>query len=338
MSPRAAADRPLPAVATEVLAGIYQHRLLSTSQLHALYTPTAGPRWTRKVLALLADRGLIDRMHGPGRLSLWFLTDYGAETVETAGPRAESRRRLVGIAQAEGPLRNHTLRVNDVGIAFVRAARERGDECGPESWRHEVAHPISLARGRRPPELAVADALLTYLQASGDGSLALHQRWIELDRGTARPAEHLAAKITAYTRLRHFAPTSGSAGETPEQPLWRSQYRAWPHLLIVLADQSRERMRQRIQRTLVLHQSDPAHRGASTIPLSFVALEDLTNQGPFAPVFTSAEHPGQPVDWLGQPQPQGQVKGHAHHHTISDPPPMASQTSRLLRGATSARR
>jgi hypothetical protein len=299
MSPRAAGDRPLPAIATDVLVGIYQHRLLSTSQLHALYTPAARPRWTRRVLALLADRGLIDRTQGPGRLSLWFLTDYGAETVETAGPRAESRRRLVGRAQAEGPLRTHTLRVNDVGIAFVRAARARGDECGPESWRHEIAHPISLARGRRAPELAVADALLTYLETGNDGSLALHQRWIELDRGTARPAEHLATKISAYTRLRYFAPPTPSTGQAPE-PLWRSHYRAWPHLLIVLADQSRERMRLRIQRTLVLYQSDPAHRGSSTIPLSFVALEDLVSHGPFAPIFTTTDH--QPVDWLGQPQ------------------------------------
>jgi Replication-relaxation len=302
MSPRAAGDRPLPAVTTEVLAGIYQHRLLSTSQLHDLYTPTARPRWTRRVLALLAARGLVDRTQGPGRLSLWFLTEYGAETVETAGPRAENRRRLVGSAQAEGPLRKHTLRVNDVGIVFARAAREHGDECGPESWRHEVAHPIALARGRRPPELVVADALLTYLQTGRDGSLALHQRWIELDRGTARPAEHLAAKISAYTRLRNFAPPVSGA-EQPPQPLWRSHYRAWPHLLIVLADQSRERMRQRIQRTLALHQSDPANRGASPIPVAFVALDDLANEGPFAPIFTSAEHPSQTVDWLGQTRP-----------------------------------
>lgn len=301
MSPRAADDRPLPAVATEVLSGIYQHRLLSTTQLHALYTPHARPRWTRRVLGLLAARGLVDRAQGPGSLSLWFLTEYGAETVETAGPRAETRRRLVGLAQAEGPLRNHTLRVNDVGIAFVHAARDRGDECSPESWQHEVAHPISLARGRRPAKLAIADALLTYLQIGEDGSLAMHQRWIELDRGTARPAEHLAAKISAYTRLRYFAPPAGSADQ-PAEPLWRNHYRAWPHLLIVLADQSRERMRQRIQRTLVLHQSDPSHRGASVIPLAFVALEDLTSQGPFAPIFTAAEHPDQPVDWLGQPQ------------------------------------
>jgi hypothetical protein len=301
MSPRVAGDRPLPSVATEVLAGIYQHRLLSTKQLHALYTPHAKPRWTRRVLGLLAERRLVDRAQGPGSLSLWFLTEYGAETVETVGPRAEPRRRLVGPAQAEGPLRKHTLAVNDVGIAFVRAARERRDECGPESWRHEIAHPISLARGRKPAEMAVADALLTYLQTGEDGSLALHQRWIELDRGTARPAEHLAAKISAYTRLRYFALTGS---EESGEPLWRSSYRSWPHLLIVLAGQSRERMRLRIQRTLVLHQSDPANRGGAAIPLAFVALEDLQRQGPFAAIFTAAEHPTKPVDWLGQPQPK----------------------------------
>jgi hypothetical protein len=187
----------------------------------------------------------------------------------------------------------------------VRAARERGDECGPESWRHEIAHPISLARGRRPPDMAVADALLTYLQTSEDGSLALHQRWIELDRGTARPAEHLAAKISAYTRLRYFTPPGGSTTDQPADPLWRSYYRSWPHLLIVLADQSRERMRLRIQRTLVLHQSDPAHHEAGAIPLSFVALDDLLRQGPFAAIFTTVERPGEPADWLGQPPKKG---------------------------------
>ena len=304
MSARLAGDRPLPAVATEVLAGLYQHRLLSTSQLHALYTPQARLRWTRRVLGLLATRGLVDRAQGPGTHSLWFLTEYGADTVETAGPRAEPRRRLVGSAQAEGPLRKHTLRVNDVGVAFVRAARERGDECGPESWRHEIAHPISPARGRRPAELAVADALLTYLQTGEDGSLALHQRFIELDRGTARPAEQLAAKITRYTRLRYYTPPTGSA-DASDEPLWRNYYRSWPHLLIVLADQSRERMRLRIRRTLALHQSDPAHRRTGAIPLSFVALDDLTRQGPFAPIFTTAERSDQPVDWLGQPPREG---------------------------------
>jgi hypothetical protein len=180
----------------------------------------------------------------------------------------------------------------------------------------------------------VADALLTYLQIGDGGGLTLHQRFVELDRGTARPAEQLANKITCYARLRHYA-ASGAL----ERPLWRSYYRAFPQLLIVLADQSRERIRSRIQRTLALHESDPilpvgdpastgmgceptrqragagpesdptqprAREGARNdravaFPVFFVALEDLTKQGPFAPIFISAEHPGDPVDWLGRP-------------------------------------
>ena len=218
----------------------------------------------------------------------------------TAGPRAETRRRLVGTAQAEGPLREHTLRVNDVGIAFVRAARELGDECGPESWRHEIAHPISPARGRRPADQAVADALLTYLQTGKDGSLALHQRWIELDRGTARPAEHLAGKITRYTRLRYHPPAAprthpasrcGAATTARAAPVDRARRPVT------------RAMRLRIQRTLVLHQSDPA-RGPGRDPPLVVALDDLTRHGPFAPIFTTAERPGQAVDWLGEPQPK----------------------------------
>jgi hypothetical protein len=286
-----------------MMASLHQHRLLSTKQLHALHAPGAGLRSTRRLLAPLLRRGLIDRVRGPGTLSLWYLAEHGAETLQAAGTLAEPRRRLLTPAQAAGPLRAHTLAVNDVGIAFVRAAREREDECGPDSWRHEIAHPIAPAHGRRPAELVVADALLTYLQIARDGALVLHQRFIELDRGTARPAELLASKITRYTRFRHYTPP-GDSTDVPARPLWRSYYRSFPHLLIVLADQSRERMRQRIQRTLLLHQSDPAKDHEGTIPVSFVTLQDLAEQGPFAPIFVSAEHPGQPVDWLGQPQPE----------------------------------
>ena len=294
---------PLPAVALEMMTSLYQHRLLTTKQLQTLHTPEAVMRSTRRILAPLFHRGLIDRVQGPGTLSLWYLTEHGAETLEAAGTLAEPRRRLLTPAQAAGPLRAHTLAVNDVGIAFVQAAREHGDECAPDSWRHEIAHPISPARGRRPAELVVADALLTYLQITKDKSLVLHQRFIELDRGTARPAEQLASKITRYARLRHYTPP-GDSTDAPGRPLWRSCYRSFPHLLIVLADQTSERMHQRIQRTLLLHHSDPAKDHEGTIPVSFVTLEDLARQGPFAPIFISAEHPGQPVDWLGQPQPK----------------------------------
>jgi len=300
VSARAGSDRALPGVAPAMLAGLYQHRLLTTTQLHALYTPHARLRWTRRVLESLRARGLVDRVQGPGTLSLWFTTDDGADAVETAGPRAEQRRRVTTQAQAEGLLRKHTIAVNDVGIAFTTAARERGDECDSDSWRHEIAHPISAGSARKPPQLVVADALLTYLQAADDGALILHQRFIELDRGTARPAEQLAAKITRYTRLRYYTPASAVAPDAPAEPLWRRYYRSWPHLLIVLADQSERRMHQRIQRTLALYESDPGKDHRIAIPVSFVSLDDLTAQGPFAPIFVTADQPDRPVNWLGQ--------------------------------------
>jgi hypothetical protein len=222
---------------------------------------------------------------------------------ESAGPRAEQRRRVTTQAQAEGLLRKHTLAVNDVGIAFTLAARERGDECGPDSWRHEIAHPISAGSVRKPPQLVVADALLTYLQTADDGALALHQRFIELDRGTARPAEQLAAKITRYTRLRYYTPTSAVAPDAPAEPLWRRYYRAWPHLLVVLADQSPRRIQQRIQRTVALYESDPGKDHRIAIPVSFVSLDDLMDTGPFSPVFVTADDPERKVNWLGEAPP-----------------------------------
>jgi hypothetical protein len=291
--------RPLPAVAPSVLAGLYQHRLLTTRQVHALYTPGAGDRWTRKVLDVLRCRELVDRVRGPGTLSCWYLTDDGAEAVEAAGPRGEQRRRVPTRAQAEGLLKRHTLAVNEVGIAFVAAARQRGDECGPDSWRHEIAHPISPGSVRRPAQLVVADALLTYLQTELDGSLVMHQRFVEVDRGTARPADQLAGKLARYTRLRTYAPSA----DEQAPPLWRSYYRAWPHVLIVLADQSPARVAQRITRVLALYESDPAKGSRRPIPFSFVSLPELTTRGPFAPIFTNPTS-AEPVDWLGRHSPK----------------------------------
>jgi Replication-relaxation len=329
-APARVIDRPLPAVAPAVLAGLYQHRLLTTRQVHALYTPTAGDRWTRKVLEVLKDRELVDRVRGPGTLSCWYLTDAGAEAVEAAGPRSEQRRRVPTRAQAEGLLKRHTLAVNQVGIAFVAAAHQRGDECGPDSWRHEIAHPISPGSVRRPAQLVVADAMLTYLQTGDDGSLVMHQRFVEVDRGTARPADQLAAKLARYTRLRTYTPST----EEQAEPLWRSYYRAWPHVLIVLANQSHARVTQRIARVLALYESDPAKGLRRAIPFSFVSLTDLTAHGPFAPIFTNPTS-AEPVDWLGnESQPPTRQEG-KNAEPITN---MASDTRRLLLGGSEARR
>ncbi len=53
MSPRKKNDRPLPPVAPAILVSLYQHRLLTTAQVHALHTPDDGIGWARRVLRLL---------------------------------------------------------------------------------------------------------------------------------------------------------------------------------------------------------------------------------------------------------------------------------------------
>jgi hypothetical protein len=292
----------LPTVAVEILESLYQHRLLTASQINQLHTPERTLRWTRRILTPLHEHGLIARAGGPHNYALWYLTDHGADTIEAISKRAERRRRLTSPQQAAGPLRAHTLAVNDVGIAFVRAARQREDESGPLSWRHEIAHPISPARPKRPAELLVADALLTYIQADGEQSIVLHQRFIELDRGTL-PAEQLAAKFTRYARLREHRPAT-TRGEAPARPLWSAYYRSFPSVLVVLADQTHAGARRRIQRTIALHNTDPERERHGTVPTLFVTLADLAAHGPFAPVFIDLQSPGRYVDWLGQPQPK----------------------------------
>jgi hypothetical protein len=286
--------RALPAVAVEVLESLHQHRVLTARQIHALHTPSSTVRWTRLVLAQLTGRGLAERVNGPRGSGLWFLTRQGVDTIHAAGTLAEPRRRVTTPAQAAGPLRAHTLAVNDTGIAFVEAARERaGDDCGPLSWRHEIAHPYIAGRGRNGTHLLIADALLSYLQATPDESLILHQRFIELDRGTI-PHEQLATKLARYAQLNHYS----IAKDTPEGPLWRAYYRTFPTVLVVLADQTPAAARRRVQKTIALYRSDPSQARYGTVPIAFTSLPELTTRGPFAPIFIPAEQPDHFTDWL----------------------------------------
>lgn len=302
---RHAKARALSTVAVEVLESLHQHRLLTVRQVHALHTPSTRPRWTYRILAGLAERGLTERVAGPHRQGLWFLTVHGADTIQAAGTLAEPRRRITTPEQAAGPLRAHALAVNDTGIAFVKAARERdGDGCGPLSWRHEIAHPYTAGRGRSGTHLVIADALLSYLQAAPDESLILHQRFIELDRGTI-PPDQLAAKLAHYALLNHYS----VAKDAPEGPLWRAYYRTFPPVLVVLADQTPAAARRRIQKTIALYRSDPSQGRYGIVPTSFTTLAELSARGPFAPIFIPADKPDHYRDWLGnthQHQPKGQ--------------------------------
>lgn len=289
----------LPRAAVEVLESIYQHRLLSTGHVHQLHTATSSRRWTQQLLNTLADRQLLGAVHGRGAAKLWFLSEAGADAVEAIPTRAEQRRKVVTPAQAAGQLQQHTLAVNDVGLTYVLAARERGDEFGPFSWRHEIAHPIGTAPGRRRGELLIADALLTYLQTDG-ASIQQHQRFLELDRGTI-PIDALLGKLHRYQRLRRYTPERPRAGHEPA-PAWRATYPSLPAVQIVLAHKPRRALEHRLQLLLALYASDPALHHDRHLHVVVALLEDLQRHGPFAPIWLRADDPSRRIDWLDLPR------------------------------------
>jgi hypothetical protein len=294
MTTEAAVPLALPALATEVMESLYQHRVLSTLQIHELHTPNAHRSFIRRLLDTLYDVGVADHASGAGRLKLWFLTKRGNDAVEVIGTRAEHRRKQVSAEQAAGPLRMHTLAVNHVGIAFVNAARARGDECGPLGWRHEIAHPITPRHNRRSGDMVIADALLTYTQQLPDRTLSVHQCFIELDRATI-PLQALCEKFDRYACLRDYMPEE--PGRDVRLSGWRAYYPTFPVVLVIFAHRDRKTLQRRMQNTIALHQGDHRTRRLGVL---VGLLEDLSEHGPFAPIFIDPQNPERYVDWLGQ--------------------------------------
>jgi Replication-relaxation len=286
----------LPGLATVLMESLYQHRVLSTIQIHDLHTPAAHKSFVRRILAALTAVGVVGHASGGGRLKLWYLTKRGTDAVEMIVTRAEYRRKQITSEQAAGPLRMHTLAVNDVGIAFVNAARQRGDDCGPLAWRHEIAHPIGPSRGKSPRDLLIADALLSYTEQGSDRTLAEHQCFVELDRATI-PVRALAEKLDRYASLRDYAPVR--YGERPDRG-WRANYAQFPGVLVVVAHRDRETLHRRMQNVIALNQTNDGTNGLHVL---IGLLEDLHEHGPYAPIFIDPGSPEQYVDWLCKPQP-----------------------------------
>ncbi len=297
----AAADRSLPRVgptAVEILESINQHRVLLTRQVHALHTPTTSRRWVERRLARLRSAGLAVGTWLPGRRLLWHLSERGAEAVAAIPSRAEARCKVFAPEQAAGALQEHTVAVNDVGIAFVRAARERRDECGPFAWFHEIAHPLGPPPGRRTSEQLIADAVLTYELAEAGGLTSIAYRFIEVDRAT-RSAFDLAQRIGRYARLYcHTIP--GEDGSGGSAPLWPRLYPVFPALLVVLAGRPKERLEERRRTVLALCDQNPDLAGTPEVEVSICLLDDLADRGPFASICRSIAEPRKQVNWLGE--------------------------------------
>ena len=289
-----AGGRTLAPVSGPVLESLYQHRVLSTRQLRAMHAPTASRRWMQRVMAALAHARLADFVRvGRGAPRLYHLTPAGADAVELIATRTEPRRRLVTAARAAGPLHAHTREVNDAGIAFMTAGRDRGDDCGPLAWRHEIAHPTGPARGRHGGPAVIADAVLTYLQHTTDGRLAFHYAFLEIDRAT-QPVDALATKLARYTALHTYIPKGQS------EPAWREHYPVFPLVLCLLSGAaSAEALRRRERTVLALCAADPKLADHPHVHLRVARLSELIAHGPFAAIFHAPTDPDIGVDWLG---------------------------------------
>ncbi len=253
-----------------------------------MHLPEVGVRQAQRLLAALGREGLADHAVGLGAQRVWFATSRGIEALRAAGA-LEGEPPLLDRRSAAGRLMAHTLAVNDVGVAFMGAARERGEEFGPLSWRHEIAHAMNAGRRRRH-RTKIADAVLTYLRAEA-GDTVVEQRFLELDRAT-RSVEGLARELALYSKLRRAEAPDGG-------PLWRERYPAFPSVLCVLGGSRADLLRRRRDAVAAFVGSDPAVRSSPHPAIRICLLEELCAVGPFAPILEEAREPGRAVDWLG---------------------------------------
>jgi hypothetical protein len=280
--------RSLPAVAADILESLQAHRLLTVQQLRALHTPDARLRWIQEVMARLVSLELVGFVHaGGGARRVYYLTDHGHHALAGHGQRPQRG----GAVHAASALNAHTIAVNDVGLAFASAARERGDEFGPLAWVHEVAHPIATAPGRRT-ELVIADAVLTYLQHLQGGGMAFHYRFLELDRAT-QPTAALAAKLSRYVQLLTYTTNKH------KEPRWHQSYPVFPEVLVILTGAPTPALQRRAKTVMALCQADPLLQRTPEVAISIAQLDDLVEQGPWAAIFDRLGT-DRPATWTGE--------------------------------------
>lgn len=291
-------------IAQQAAQVIYQHRLISTRQLHELITPHhTRAEYLRRQLHTLREAGLAEkvgrRVSGQVEL-LWWLTEKGATSVESVGLLPPRPYRMSPEA-ALGPLQEHTLATVESGVAFVDWARRLGHECGPLDWTPETAH-YYRDDARPGEELSlVPDAVLSYVHTDTQAQRTLLTFFIEVDR-TQMTIARLAQKLHAYAAYHSYTPQpAGRASayqRTSGTPAWRHRYPAFPRLLMVLTGASEERLARRIADLRSLAASDPTLT-ASGVRAGVTTLSQLRSHGPFEPIFTPVLGPAAPTDaWL----------------------------------------
>jgi hypothetical protein len=291
--------RGLPAQAIEIVASVAQHRALSAEQIRTIHMPGVRERWAQRVLARIGRAGLLAHAQTtsvPQRL--WFATALGLRAAKEQ-EALEGRPRLFSADEVVGPLQAHTVAVNEASICFLKTARERGDEFGPLSWRHEVPHPLGGPGDRHRRRTLFADAVLTYLRLT-DERVFVEQRFLELDRATMS-VDSLAAELGRYAHLYRAAGKDGT-------PVWKARYPSFPPVLCVLTGAGREVLERRRNTAIALMRSNPDLSRAPKLSIRICLAEDLAERGPFEPIFTDLRRPKEPVSWLG-PEPEPEESG-----------------------------
>ncbi|MEW1913814.1 replication-relaxation family protein [Kitasatospora sp. NPDC085895] len=291
-------------LAQQAMTVLYQHRLVSTAQLHQLLTPHhTTAEYLRRQLHTLRDAGMADfviRRANGRKDNQWWLTPKGAESVEAAGLLPDRPYRM-SREIAEGPLQEHTLATVETGIAFTSWARAAGHDCGPLDWAPEIAH--YYRDSSRPSEelVLVPDAVLHYVHADRR-SRTLLTFFVEIDRATMNVAR-VAHKLHAYASYHRYVPApSGGRGRPTGRrsttPAWRSRYPTFPRLLLVFTGAAPARLEQRIADLRALAAGDPL-LVAQQLRAGVTTLDQLRDRGPFAPIFTPVLGAAEPVDaWL----------------------------------------
>ncbi|MFJ9634876.1 replication-relaxation family protein [Streptomyces sp. NPDC101175] len=279
------------------LGVLVQYRMATTGQLHRVIAPEVRIEQTRRRLARLREKGLVDRITLPqaGRTRVWHPTAYGVQ-LACEWPELRGRRpsRTVSDPTAVRLKAGHTLTVTETALVFIEDARRRGDVCEPLDWIPEVHHPIGSG------EAVIPDALLYYRHgpAGGEGG-SMVRAFVEVDRATMGP-ERLAAKLTAYDRLFHYVSVVPGRRPTVQEPAveeWRRRYPLFPRVLFVLDGTGPAGVENRISALRAGAGLLAASLFPYDVPVLAAPLADLLQHGPSAPVWRPVRGSGRRVGW-----------------------------------------
>jgi protein involved in plasmid replication-relaxation len=266
-----------------IAAGLRQWRMLTTGQVRDLWLPTTSPHLggtgyvgvssqVGVCLRRLEAAGLARSFAGRrGREEVWHLTRVGWEAT-----RGEGDDRPYGVpeSKANGAKMDllHHLSVADVGIAFVQAARERGDRCGP----HDVTFEVKLRTGAQ--SRLISDAHIHYELWEGEELTEAIDWLIELERDK-KSLTAVMRKLESYHKAGRFV----REGEL--RPEWERWFPAFPHVLVVVRGwEGHQTSEGRLRSVLtagrhreILQREEP--------PIWFATFEDVMEQGALAPVW-----------------------------------------------------